>query len=242
VPFVPSDAPAGVTTGQDDAATVGPQPRRDRRLLALVVALALTVVVVDQVTKAWALRTLTEGDRIPVLGDLLGLQLVFNPGAALSIATGMTWVLTLVALAVVVVVVRMSRRLGSPLWALTLGLLLGGAVGNLVDRFARPPAPGRGHVIDFIAYGNVFVGNVADIAIVVAAGLVIIQTLRGVGLDGTRATGHLTDDGSPDGGYPDDATMHEGSSDDGSDDEAPAVRSTDDETAAARPRDDRATP
>jgi len=231
-----------VTTGQDDAATVGPQPRRDRRLLALVVALALTVVVVDQVTKAWALRTLTEGDRIPVLGDLLGLQLVFNPGAALSIATGMTWVLTLVALAVVVVVVRMSRRLGSPLWALTLGLLLGGAVGNLVDRFARPPAPGRGHVIDFIAYGNVFVGNVADIAIVVAAGLVIIQTLRGVGLDGTRATGHLTDDGSPDGGYPDDATMHEGSSDDGSDDEAPAVRSTDDETAAARPRDDRATP
>ena len=231
-----------MTTGQDDAATVGPQPRRDRRLLALVVALALTVVVVDQVTKAWALRTLTEGDRIPVLGDLLGLQLVFNPGAALSIATGMTWVLTLVALAVVVVVVRMSRRLGSPLWALTLGLLLGGAVGNLVDRFARPPAPGRGHVIDFIAYGNVFVGNVADIAIVVAAGLVIIQTLRGVGLDGTRATGHLTDDGSPDGGYPDDATMHEGSSDDGSDDEAPAVRSTDDETAAARPRDDRATP
>ena len=231
-----------MTTGQDDAATVGPQPRRDRRLLALVVALALTVVVVDQVTKAWALRTLTEGDRIPLLGDLLGLQLVFNPGAALSIATGMTWVLTLVALAVVVVVVRMSRRLGSPLWALTLGLLLGGAVGNLVARFARPPAPGRGHVIDFIAYGNVFVGNVADIAIVVAAGLVIIQTLRGVGLDGTRATGHLTDDGSPDGGYPDDATMHEGSSDDGSDDEAPAVRSTDDETAAARPRDDRATP
>ena len=241
MPFVPSDAPAGVTVGPDDA-TVGAQPRRRRRLPVLVVVLALTVVVVDQVTKAWALRTLTEGDRIPVLGDLLGLQLVFNPGAALSIATGMTWVLTLVALAVVVVVVRMSRRLGSPLWALTLGLLLGGAVGNLVDRFARPPAPGRGHVIDFIAYGNVFVGNVADIAIVVAAGLVIIQTLRGVGLDGTRATGHLTDDGSPDGGYPDDATMHEGSSDDGSDDEAPAVRSTDDETAAARPRDDRATP
>ena len=197
MPFVPSEAPAGVTVGPDDA-TVGAQPRRRRRLPVLVVVLALTVVVVDQVTKAWAIRALTEGDRIPLLGDLLGLQLVFNPGAALSIAEGMTWVLTLVALAVVVVVVRMSRRLGSPLWALTLGLLLGGAVGNLVDRFARPPAPGRGKVIDFIAYGNVFVGNVADIAIVVAAGLVIIQTLRGVGLDGTRASSHVTDDGPAD--------------------------------------------
>jgi signal peptidase II len=231
-----------VTTGQDDASTVGAQPRRDRRLPALVVALALTVVVVDQVTKAWALRALTEDHRIPLLGDLLGLQLVFNSGAALSIAEGMTWVLTLVALAVVVVVVRMSRRLGSPLWAFTLGLLLGGAVGNLVDRFARPPAPGRGHVVDFIAYGNVFVGNVADIAIVAAAGLVIIQTLRGVGLDGTRAAGHLTDDGSPDGGSPDDAAAHDGFTDDRSDDEAPVSRTADDETPAARTADDGSTP
>jgi signal peptidase II len=98
----------------------------------------------------------------------------------------MTWVLTLIACAVVIVVVRASRRLGSTGWAIALGLLLGGALGNLVDRLVREPGIARGHVIDFIAYANVFVGNVADIAIVTAAGLVVLQALRGVRLDGTR--------------------------------------------------------
>lgn len=148
--------------------------------------LTLGVLVVDQVTKVWALGNLLETVRRPLLGDLLGLRLVFNPGAALSIATGMTWVLTIIACVVVVVVVRVSRRLGSTGWAVALGLLLGGALGNLVDRLIREPGFARGHVIDFIAYANVFVGNVADIAIVTAAGLVVVQALRGVRLDGTR--------------------------------------------------------
>jgi len=152
----------------------------------LVAALTVVVLVVDQLTKERALATLTDGERFDLIGNLLGLELVFNPGAALSIAEGMTWVLTLVALAVVVVVARAARRLGSRLWAVAFGLLLGGALGNLVDRFARPPAPGRGHVVDFIAYDDWFVGNVADIAIVVAAVLVVLQTLRGVRLDGVR--------------------------------------------------------
>ncbi len=154
--------------------------------MLLVSALTVVVLVVDQLTKERALATLTDGERVDLVGNLLGLELVFNPGAALSIAEGMTWVLTLVALAVVVVVARAARRLGSRLWAVAFGLLLGGALGNLVDRFARPPAPGRGHVVDFIAYGDWFVGNVADIAIVVAAVLVVLQTLRGVRLDGVR--------------------------------------------------------
>ncbi|WP_291758564.1 signal peptidase II [Cellulomonas sp. 73-145] len=157
-----------------------------RRLLGLVVVLAALVLVVDQLTKAWALRALADGLRRPVLDSLLGLQLVFNPGAALSIATGMTWVLTIIAATVVVVVVRVSRRLGSTGWALAFGLLLGGAVGNLVDRLVRAPGPARGHVVDFIAYGHLFVGNVADVAIVAAAVLVVLQTMRGVQLDGSR--------------------------------------------------------
>lgn len=164
-------------------------PRRDGprgRLVALVVVLTLGVLLVDQATKAWALANLLETVRRPLLGDLLGLRLVFNSGAALSIATGLTWVLTLIACAVVVVVVRVSRRLGSTGWAIALGLLLGGALGNLVDRLIRDPGVARGHVIDFIAYANVFVGNVADIAIVTAAGLVVLQAMRGVRLDGTR--------------------------------------------------------
>ena len=142
--------------------------------------------MVDQLTKVWAVAVLEPRERTPLLGDLLGLQLVRNPGAALSIATGMTWVLTVVAVAVVVVIVRTSRRIGSAGWAVALGLLLGGALGNLVDRMLREPGPFRGHVIDFLAYGRLFVGNVADIAIVVAAVLVVWLTARGVHVDGTR--------------------------------------------------------
>lgn len=162
------------------------RPARPRLVLGVLV-LAAAVLVVDQLTKEWALRTLSEGERSPLLGDLLGLTLLRNPGAALSFATGMTWVFTLAAVAVTVVVLRVSHRLGSRSWALALGLLLGGAVGNLVDRLTREPGFARGHVIDFIAYGDWFVGNVADIAIVAAAGLIVLLSLRGVGMDGSRA-------------------------------------------------------
>ena len=174
----------------DDATQTPTGPARRARLLPLVVVLTLVVLAVDQLTKWRVLDTLVPGERIDLIGSLLGLELVFNRGAALSIATGMTWVLTLIAVVVVIVVARASRRLGSRLWAVAFGLLLGGALGNLVDRFFRPPAPARGHVVDFIAYGNWFVGNVADIAIVVAAVLVVLQTLRGVRLDGTHETHH----------------------------------------------------
>ncbi|WP_307845029.1 signal peptidase II [Actinotalea solisilvae] len=177
------------------------RPARPRLVLGVLV-LAAAVLVVDQLTKEWALRTLTEGERTPVLGDLLGLTLLRNPGAALSFATGMTWVFTLAAVAVTVVVLRVSHRLGSRSWALALGLLLGGAVGNLVDRLTREPGFARGHVIDFIAYGDWFVGNVADIAIVAAAGLIVLLSLRGVGMDGSRAPAAGTSDDPSNEGAP----------------------------------------
>lgn len=161
-------------------------PRHRRPLVLALLALAVAVLVVDQLTKVWAVQSLTEGVRTPLLGDLLGLTLLYNPGAALSIATGMTWVLTLAAATVSVVILRVANRLGSRGWAVALGLLLGGALGNLVDRLFREPGVGRGHVVDFIAYGELFVGNVADVAIVAAAGLIVLLTLRGIGVDGTR--------------------------------------------------------
>jgi signal peptidase II len=161
------------------------RPARRRFVLTLLL-LAVGVLVVDQATKVWALSSLTAGERTPLLGELLGLSLVRNAGAAFSIATGMTWVFTLAAAIVTVVVLRVANRLGSRGWTAALGLLLGGALGNLVDRLAREPGFGRGHVIDFIAYGDWFVGNVADIAIVGAAVLVAILGMRGIGLDGTR--------------------------------------------------------
>jgi len=165
-----------------------PQPTNvhaSRRVL-LVVGVALVVLAVDQATKVWALAALADADRRQLLGDLLGLQLTRNAGAALSLGTQMTWVLTLVAVVVAVIVVRTARRTTSTAWAVTFGLLLGGAVGNLADRLLRSPGPGRGHVVDFIAYGDWFIGNVADIAIVVAAGLVMVFVAWGLRLDGTR--------------------------------------------------------
>lgn len=157
-----------------------------RHLVAVLAAVAVTVLALDQVTKALALAHLTEGERTPLVGDLLGLQLMRNPGAALSMASGMTWVFTVAAVGVSIVVVRVADRLGSRAWAVALGLLLGGAVGNLVDRLVRPPGFGVGHVVDFIAYGDWFIGNVADIAIVAAAVLIVLLTMIGIGLDGRR--------------------------------------------------------
>lgn len=166
-----------------------PASRRRLPLPAWVCGIGLLVVAVDQATKAWAVAALDGQGRVALLGDLLGLVLVHNPGAAFSFLSGRTWLFTLIAAVVVVVVLRAARRVGSPAWAVALGLVLGGAVGNLVDRIVREPGPLRGHVVDFIDYGGRFVGNVADIAIVAAAVLIIVLTTRGVGVDGTMAAG-----------------------------------------------------
>jgi signal peptidase II len=191
VPETPDDA----VTPTDPAAATGAETPTDeraaarrRRLGGWAFGLAAAVLVVDQLTKWWALEALTVGERISILGDLLGLTLVFNEGAALGIAGGYTWILTIVVIGVVVVIVRAMRRIGSVGWAVALGLLLGGALGNLLDRFFRPPGFAEGEVVDMIAYYDFFVGNVADIAIVAAAGLIILLSFRGVALDGTRHT------------------------------------------------------
>ncbi|MBE6481005.1 MAG: signal peptidase II [Actinomyces ruminicola] len=169
-----------------DAAT-GESGRRSWRYLAVLWMLALAVVGLDQLTKAWAVAVLSDGHRLRLLGDWLTLVLVRNPGAAFSFATGQTWIFALIAVIVTAVVIRASRRLGSLWWAVALGLVLGGAVGNLIDRLARAPGVLRGHVVDFIDYGGWFVGNIADIAIVGAAAVIMVLSLRGRELDGTRA-------------------------------------------------------
>lgn len=182
------DATAGDVTAEDTAParpTVAAPARR--RLVVLLAVLAAGVLALDQGTKFWAEAALTRGESVPILGEWLQLTLVYNPGAAFSLATGMTWVLTVVAIGVVVAIVRFARRLRSRTWAIALGMLLGGALGNLGDRLFRSPGFPQGHVVDFIDYG-VFVGNVADIAIVAAAGLIILLGIRGIGIDGVRHT------------------------------------------------------
>jgi signal peptidase II len=163
-------------------------PGRRRTLTLGLAAIAVVTYVADQLSKAWAVASLTDEPPRSLLGTFLQLDLIRNPGAAFSLGTGSTWVLTLIAVVVLVVIVRTSRRLGSTGWAWALGLLLGGALGNLTDRIVREPGFGQGHVVDFLNYNNVFIGNVADIAIVSAAVLIGLLAVTGRGVDGTRET------------------------------------------------------
>jgi signal peptidase II len=172
------------------AAPPGERPSAERPvrtgLVAALLSIAAVVVLLDQLAKAWAVHALGDGGSIDVLGSLVQLRLFRNPGAAFSFATGTTWIFTIVATVVSVVIIRTSRRLGSGWWALALGLLLGGAVGNLVDRLIREPAFGQGHVVDFIDLPHLFVFNLADAAITCAAVLVALLGLRGVRIEGDR--------------------------------------------------------
>jgi signal peptidase II len=163
-------------------------------LAVLLAAIALCVVAADQFTKYLAVRDLTENIPVTVVAGWLQLRLIRNPGAAFSLATGSTWIFTIIATVVSVVIVRVSRQLGSRWWAVALGLLLGGALGNLVDRLTRSPGFARGHVIDFIEYLrfpfiDFPVFNVADSCITTAAVLIALLGLRGIAIDGSRAAG-----------------------------------------------------
>jgi signal peptidase II len=149
---------------------------------------AVPVYVIDQLAKAWAVANLQPGQPRAVIGSVLQLDLTRNSGAAFSIATGATWVLTAIACSVVIFIVVVARRLGSRGWALALGLLLGGSLGNLTDRMFRAPGPGRGHVVDFIELPHYPIFNVADSAIVCAAVLIAFLAFRGISIDGTRAS------------------------------------------------------
>lgn len=157
------------------------------RRTAVVLVLAALWLALDQATKWWAEATLTRGEPIPLVGELLQLHLTYNSGAAFSLGTGMTGVLTVVATLVVAVIVWQAFRTRSLPWALTLGLLLGGATGNLVDRYLRPPGVGTGHVVDFLRLPNFPIFNVADIGITTAAVLIVLLALRGISPDGSVA-------------------------------------------------------
>jgi signal peptidase II len=169
-----------------DAPAPGPPAARRRRLFLLLAGIAVVTYLLDQLSKWWAVSALTDQPPRDLIGSFLRLDLIRNPGAAFSIGTGNTWVLTIVAVVVLIVVIRVSRRLGSIGWAWALGLLLGGALGNLTDRVVREPGLGRGHVVDFLNYNNWFIGNIADIAIVSAAILIGLLALTGRSVDGTR--------------------------------------------------------
>ncbi len=156
-----------------------PQTRR-RGYLPLVAGLAAVWVVIDQLTKEWALAELADGRRVSVVGELLQWRLVFNPGAAFSLGTSVTPVFTLLAAVVTCAILWFSRQVVHPAWAVALGLVAGGAVGNLVDRLLRAPGFARGHVVDFIALPNFPVFNVADIGVSCGAALIVLLAVLGI--------------------------------------------------------------
>jgi len=150
-----------------------------RRRVGVLLSVALVVLGLDVVTKVVAVDRLTGRDPIEIVDGVLTLRLVRNPGAAFGVAEGLTIVFTVVAIVVTIAVLRTARRLYSLPWAVALGMLLGGAVGNLVDRLLRSPGPLRGHVVDFLELPNWPVFNVADSSIVCSGALMIVLAARG---------------------------------------------------------------
>lgn len=156
---------------------------KPRRRTALLLSVAVVVLAIDVATKVLAVKMLTPGQPVPIIGDTVSWTLYRNSGAAFSMATNYTWVLTLIAIAVVIGIIWMGRRLVSPWWALGLGLILGGALGNLTDRIFRAPGALQGHVVDFLSIGWWPVFNVADSAVVSGAVLLVALSLFGHDFD-----------------------------------------------------------
>jgi signal peptidase II len=175
--------------------TPGERPRR----FGVFVAVGLVVLILDVVSKILVVANLDESEEVRTLGGAVWLDLARNSGAAFSLGTGFTVILSVVALGVVAVIVRTASRLRSTGWAIALGLILGGALGNLADRVFRAPGVFRGRVIDWISlfgprgeHWPIF--NLADSAIVCGAILAALLTLFGISITGDRDD---ADDRSP---------------------------------------------
>ena len=154
-------------------------PIRGARQVGLLAVTALGTLVADLVTKLWVVERL-DGDTVRLLGGGLLLRESRNPGAAFGIAGGATVLFTVIAVVVISVIARYAPRLRSRGWAVALGLVLGGALGNLVDRVLRDPAPFRGAVVDFIDFRIWPSFNLADSGIVVGGLLAVLLSLRGI--------------------------------------------------------------
>ena len=151
----------------------------------VMLVIAVVAVIADQATKILAVASLEPGRPVELIGETVRLVLIRNPGAAFSMGTELTAVLSVVALVVVVGLLWFSRRVHSRWWAWGLGLVLGGAAGNLVDRLLRDPGVLRGHVVDFMSIGWWPVFNVADSCLVAGVIVIAVAVARNIDYDGT---------------------------------------------------------
>ena len=171
-----------------EEAIAGPSVTTTSRSIARVVfaATAVLLYLVDLATKTLAVRQLSDRGRVDVIGGLFGFRLTRNPGAAFGTDTSYTAVLSCVAMLAAAAVIWFALRAVDRVWAVALGLLLAGILGNLTDRLFRAPGPFEGHVVDFLQLPHWPIFNVADMCINVAAVLILVQAFRGVRLNGTR--------------------------------------------------------
>ena len=149
------------------------------------------VILIDQASKQWAIHNLEPGHIHELLGTWLSIELVRNPGAALSLGNAHTWIVTLVGIAVSIGIIAYARRAQTTLAVWLFGIGLGGAISNLIDRLFRAPGFGQGHVVDMINYNGWFVGNIADIAIVGAAIGVALLSVFGVRILEPKDAAHV---------------------------------------------------
>ncbi|MFH8987375.1 signal peptidase II [Streptomyces sp. NPDC017940] len=182
----PTEGP-GPTEGPDPAEGSTPAHGRPkgRRKIAVLFGVALFAYALDLISKMIVVAKLEHHDSIEVVGDLLRFSAIRNAGAAFGFGEAYTIIFTVIATAVIVVIARLARKLYSLPWAIALGLLLGGALGNLTDRIFRSPGLFKGAVVDFIAPKNFAVFNLADSAIVCGGILIVLLSFRGLDPDGT---------------------------------------------------------
>jgi signal peptidase II len=187
-------APGRHRAGSPPTSETGPPQRRH---LGVLFAVAAFVLAADVVSKIIVVAKLSGRAPVRLLHGFLTLDYTRNAGAAFSIGTGATYLFGIVAIAVILVILRTARRLFSTPWAIVLGLLLGGATGNLIDRLLRSPGVLRGHVVDWIQLPHFAVFNLSDSAISVGGVLAVLLALAGRQLDGTVARSGRVSRGTP---------------------------------------------
>ena len=172
------------------SASAGPEGSGARRrlsraaVLGSIAGIAAVLAVVDQITKNWAEANLTPLEPQPFLGEVLQLTLLYNTGAAWGMGAEITPVVTGLQIAIVLgVIVFAIRAVRSPWYTLALGLIMGGALGNIHDRLLRDPSPFHGAVVDFLELPHWPVFNVADMGVVGGALLIVVLGLVGVAAD-----------------------------------------------------------
>ncbi|MCE7082031.1 signal peptidase II [Streptomyces sp. ST2-7A] len=176
-----ADAPEDGDGGEGKDAPVARGPRR----IGVLAAIAGVVYLFDLISKIIVVEWLEHRAPVEILGEWLRFEAVRNSGAAFGMGQALTVVFTAIATIVILVIIRLARKLYSTPWAIALGLLLGGALGNLTDRIFRAPGVFQGAVVDFIAPKYFAVFNLADSAIVCGGILIVLLSFRGLDPDGT---------------------------------------------------------